>query len=83
MNSVVQNPAYQTGLEARFAIAARHSRMVRILRVAVPAAVALSMAAIADWPAQPARPTSRSAMIDARQPAVGAARTRKVNMPSP
>jgi lipopolysaccharide export system protein LptC len=42
----VQNPAYQTGLEARFAIAARHSRMVRILRVAVPAAVALSMAAI-------------------------------------
>lgn len=45
MNSV-QNPAYQTGLEARFAIAARHSRMVRILRVAVPAAVALSMAAI-------------------------------------
>ena len=46
MNSVVQNPAYQTGLEARFAIAARHSRMVRILRVAVPAAVALSMAAI-------------------------------------
>ena len=45
MNSV-QNPAYRAGLEARFAIAARHSRMVRILRVAVPAAVALSMAAI-------------------------------------
>ena len=45
MNSV-HNPAYQTGLEARFAIAARHSRMVRILRVAVPAAVALSMAAV-------------------------------------
>jgi lipopolysaccharide export system protein LptC len=42
----VQNPAYRAGLEARFAIAARHSRMVRILRVAVPAAVALSMAAI-------------------------------------
>jgi lipopolysaccharide export system protein LptC len=42
----VQNPAYQAGLEARFAIAARHSRVVRILRVAVPAAVALSMAAI-------------------------------------
>jgi lipopolysaccharide export system protein LptC len=42
----VQNPAYQTGLEARFAIAARHSRMVRILRVAVPAAVALSMAVV-------------------------------------
>ena len=33
-------------MEARFAIAARHSRMVRILRVAVPAAVALAMAAI-------------------------------------
>ncbi len=32
-------------MEARFAIAARHSRMVRILRVAVPAAVMLSMAA--------------------------------------
>ena len=45
MNSV-QNPAYQAGLEARFAIAARHSRMVRMLRVAVPAAVALSLAAI-------------------------------------
>jgi lipopolysaccharide export system protein LptC len=33
-------------MEVRFAIAARHSRMVRILRVAVPAAVVLSMAAI-------------------------------------
>src|SRR6266478_7280347 len=33
-------------MEARFAIAARHSRMVRILRVAVPAAVILSLAAI-------------------------------------
>jgi len=42
----VHNPAYQAGLEARFAIAARHSRMVRALRVAVPAAVVLSMAAI-------------------------------------
>ena len=45
MNSV-RNPTYDTGLEARFAVAARHSRMVRILRVAVPAAVALSMASI-------------------------------------
>lgn len=45
MNSV-QNPAYVAGMEARFAAAARHSRMVRVLRVAVPAAVALSMAAI-------------------------------------
>jgi lipopolysaccharide export system protein LptC len=33
-------------MEARFAIAARHSRVVRALRVAVPAAVILSMAAI-------------------------------------
>jgi len=46
MNLAVQNPAFQAGMEARFAIAARHSRMVRILRIAVPAAVALSMAAI-------------------------------------
>jgi lipopolysaccharide export system protein LptC len=42
----VQNPAYQAGLEARFAIAARHSRMVRMLRIAVPAAVILAMASI-------------------------------------
>jgi lipopolysaccharide export system protein LptC len=42
----VQNPAYQAGMDARFAIAARHSRMVRVLRVAVPAAVILSMAMI-------------------------------------
>jgi len=33
-------------MEARFASAARHSRMVRILRVAVPAAVVLAMAGI-------------------------------------
>ena len=45
MNSV-QNPAYQAGMEARFAIAARHSRMVRALRVAVPSAVILALAAI-------------------------------------
>jgi len=42
----VQNPAYQASLEARFAIAARHSRMVRVLRIAVPAAVGLSLAAV-------------------------------------
>jgi lipopolysaccharide export system protein LptC len=42
----VQNPAYQASLEARFAIAARHSRMVRVLRIAVPAAVVLAMAAV-------------------------------------
>ncbi|MHC2254945.1 LPS export ABC transporter periplasmic protein LptC [Bradyrhizobium embrapense] len=49
MNSVqnpAQNPGYVTGLEARFAAAARHSRMVRILRIAVPAVVGLSMASI-------------------------------------
>jgi lipopolysaccharide export system protein LptC len=45
MNSL-QNPTFQAGIEARFAIAARHSRIVRVLRVAVPAAVILAMAAI-------------------------------------
>lgn len=45
MNSV-QYPAYHAGMEARFAIAARHSRMVRVLRIAVPAAVIVAMAAI-------------------------------------
>lgn len=45
MNSV-QNAAYQASLEARFAIAARHSRMVRILRIVVPAAVLLSLAGL-------------------------------------
>ncbi len=44
--NLVQNPAYQASLEARFAIAERHSRFVRVLRVAVPAAVILAMAAI-------------------------------------
>jgi len=42
----VQNPALQAGMEARFAIAARHSRMVRILRIAVPAVVVLAMAGV-------------------------------------
>jgi lipopolysaccharide export system protein LptC len=42
----IQNPAYLAGLEARFAAAERHSRMVRILRIAVPAAVVLSLLAI-------------------------------------
>ena len=45
MNSV-QSPAYQASLEVRFAMAARHSRMVRILRIAVPSAVALAMAGV-------------------------------------
>ncbi len=44
--SSIHNPAYQASLEARFAVAARHSRLVRILRIAVPGAVALSLAAI-------------------------------------
>ena len=41
-----QSPAYQAGLEARFAAAARHSRLVRVLRIAVPVGVVLSLAAI-------------------------------------
>ncbi|QDW35767.1 LPS export ABC transporter periplasmic protein LptC [Bradyrhizobium sp. KBS0727] len=45
MNSV-QNPAYVAGMEARFAAAARHSRMVHVLRIAVPAAVIVAMAGI-------------------------------------
>lgn len=42
----VQSPSYQTAMDARFAIAARHSRMVRFLRLAVPAMVVLAMAGI-------------------------------------
>jgi lipopolysaccharide export system protein LptC len=42
----VRNPSLQAGMDARFAIASRHSRMVRVLRVAVPATVILSMTAI-------------------------------------
>ena len=45
MNSI-QNPAYSVGLEQRFARAARHSRMVRVLRVAVPATVFLLLAGL-------------------------------------
>jgi lipopolysaccharide export system protein LptC len=45
--SSVQNPAYQAAaLEARFATAARHSRLVRALRIAVPAAVLFAMAVV-------------------------------------
>jgi len=40
------NPTYDAGLKARFAGAARHSRLVRFLRIAVPVAVVLSMAII-------------------------------------
>jgi lipopolysaccharide export system protein LptC len=42
----VQNPALQAGMDARFAIAARHSRLVRVLRVAVPTVVVLAMAGV-------------------------------------
>jgi lipopolysaccharide export system protein LptC len=42
----VQTPIYQAAMDARFAVAARHSRLVRVLRIAVPAAVLLSMATI-------------------------------------
>jgi len=42
----VQSPTYQAGMDARFAIAARHSRLVRVLRFAVPTAVILAMAVI-------------------------------------
>ncbi|MDB5851915.1 MAG: export transporter periplasmic protein LptC [Rhodoferax sp.] len=44
--SSVQIPSYQAGMDVRFAAAARHSRLVRILRVAVPAMVILAMATI-------------------------------------
>jgi lipopolysaccharide export system protein LptC len=42
----VHNPVYDPGLQARFAVAARHSRLVRTLRIAVPAAVGVAMAVI-------------------------------------
>jgi len=38
--------SYQAGMEVRFAAAARHSRLVRTLRIAVPVVVAVSMAVI-------------------------------------
>ncbi|MCP3462210.1 MULTISPECIES: LPS export ABC transporter periplasmic protein LptC [unclassified Bradyrhizobium] len=43
--SSVQTPAYDA-LEARFAAAARHSRLVHILRIAVPVTVVMAMAMI-------------------------------------
>src|SRR3954469_12836646 len=42
----VHNPAYDAGMEARFRVAARHSRVVRVLRIAVPAAVGVAMAVL-------------------------------------
>ena len=44
--NLVQSQPYFDGLEARFAAAARHSRMVHLLRIAVPAVVALALLAI-------------------------------------
>ena len=41
-----QNPSVQATMDARFAIAARHSRLVRVLRIAVPAIVAVAMAGV-------------------------------------
>jgi lipopolysaccharide export system protein LptC len=41
-----QNPALQAGMDARFAIAARHSRLVRVLRIAVPTVVVLAMGGV-------------------------------------
>ena len=45
MNSV-RDPVYLAALEARFAVAARHSKHVRLLRKAVPAAILASMLVI-------------------------------------
>jgi lipopolysaccharide export system protein LptC len=42
----IQNQTFDATLDARFRAAARHSRLVRILRVAVPAAVLLAMTAV-------------------------------------
>ena len=42
----VQNQTYDATLEVRFQAAARHSRLVRKLRIAVPAAVAVALAAV-------------------------------------
>ncbi|MDQ8732246.1 LPS export ABC transporter periplasmic protein LptC [Bradyrhizobium sp. LHD-71] len=39
----VRDPVYLAALEQRFASAARHSKLVRILRKAVPAAIVVSM----------------------------------------
>lgn len=42
----VQNQTFDANLEARFRAAARHSRVVRILRVTVPVAVILAMTVV-------------------------------------
>lgn len=42
----VQDPVYLAALERRFAAASRHSRFVRFLRIAVPAALAVAVLVI-------------------------------------
>lgn len=42
----IQSQTFDATLEARFRVAARHSRMVRILRVAVPATVIAAMTGV-------------------------------------
>jgi lipopolysaccharide export system protein LptC len=42
----VRDPVYLAALEARFAVAARHSKLVRLLRKAVPAAIGAAMLVI-------------------------------------
>lgn len=42
----IQSQTFDATLEARFRVAARHSRLVRILRVAVPATVIAAMAGV-------------------------------------
>ncbi len=44
--STLQGQTYQASMEARFKIAARHSRRVRILRIAVPVVVTVAMLVI-------------------------------------
>ncbi|MGY3106926.1 LPS export ABC transporter periplasmic protein LptC [Bradyrhizobium sp. LM6.9] len=44
--NLAHNPTYDAALAAKFAGAARHSRLVRILRIAVPTTVAVAMAVI-------------------------------------
>jgi lipopolysaccharide export system protein LptC len=39
----VRDPAYVTALEAQFALAARHSRRVRFLRLAIPAVIGVAL----------------------------------------
>ena len=42
----IRDPSFLSALEARFAVAARHSRRVRFLRKAIPAMIALALLAV-------------------------------------